>query len=377
LFGAAFLFAGLQIPFHLDAIGFGSPYEVATVARNLAATGTFRDPFGLPTGPTAHVAPVYPLLLALLIRVLREPAAIVWAVTMLNACLMALTAALLPALSSRVYGRAGPGIVAGILLAASGRLMPQWEVAFAAALVIGTTFAFLHRGPLISGVWAGICLLANPVSLPVLVLLGARRGRRFAVVSFIVAAGFCTPWIARNQILLGSPFFIRDNFGLEFYISNNDRSASALIDNEPLWSEHPNQNRDEAAVVAKMGEGAYNRMRLEIAAAWVRSHPMRFLQLTRGRAWNYWFPAAREGWPSHGAWIITLFGAVGAWMCRRNREAMVIAAVAAAYSLPFLLIQTVGRYRYPSLWASALLAGYAVYSILERAWWRFVPASKA
>jgi hypothetical protein len=56
LFLAAFFCALVQLPLGIDAVGFGPQYEASTVAQNLAATGTFRDPFGMPTGPTALYA---------------------------------------------------------------------------------------------------------------------------------------------------------------------------------------------------------------------------------------------------------------------------------------------------------------------------------
>src|SRR4051812_39065369 len=38
--------------------------EMLEAAKPLATTGRLADPFGEPTGPTAHLAPVYPALLA-------------------------------------------------------------------------------------------------------------------------------------------------------------------------------------------------------------------------------------------------------------------------------------------------------------------------
>ena len=111
----------IQIPLGLDAVGFGSPYEASTVAANLAATGEFRDPFGVASGPTAHVSPVYPFLLALLIRVFRQPDLVIYAAVLLNACLLGLAAALLPRLSDAVFHEARPGVAGGILLAQIGR----------------------------------------------------------------------------------------------------------------------------------------------------------------------------------------------------------------------------------------------------------------
>src|SRR5258708_26234882 len=40
--------------------------EMENIARSLALHGTFADPYLLPTGPTAHTAPRYPIVLGLI-----------------------------------------------------------------------------------------------------------------------------------------------------------------------------------------------------------------------------------------------------------------------------------------------------------------------
>src|ERR1700693_6309535 len=40
--------------------------EMENIAKSLALHGTFADPYILPTGPTAHTAPGYPILLGLI-----------------------------------------------------------------------------------------------------------------------------------------------------------------------------------------------------------------------------------------------------------------------------------------------------------------------
>jgi hypothetical protein len=360
LFLLGFLGVLIQLPLGLDAVGFGPPFEAANVAKTLAATGNFRDPFAVPTGPTAHVAPVYPFIMATAIRVLQQPGAVVWSMILLNAALSGLAAAMLPALSQRIYGRRTPGIAGAVLLALSTQLMPQWEVALAAVLLLAAALAIMDAGPVRAGLWSGACILTTPLSLPMLALLLISRGKRFFAIGCVLALCVCAPWILRNWMVMGAPYFIRDNFGLELYISNNDKAAPDLIRNEALWTQHPNQNRAEAAVVARMGEGPYNRMRLRDALDWMRSHPRQFLRLNAGRAFYYWMPPAGEGWHVYGYWLATVLGIAGACLGRHNRAAMLLTAGAVVWWLPFLFIQTVGRYRFPSLWVSALLAGYAI-----------------
>src|SRR5579872_1898513 len=96
--------------------GFGAYYEALTLAKNLAYTGRFADPFSAgATGPTAHLAPLVPALLAILIRLLGYGVNFVLVTEGLMVAALALQAALLPAISERLFGSRRPGIWAGAL----------------------------------------------------------------------------------------------------------------------------------------------------------------------------------------------------------------------------------------------------------------------
>lgn len=372
LFGV--FWALLQLPLKLAALGFGQPYELTTVAGNLAASGEFRDPFGIHTGPTAHVAPVYTALLAVAIKIFKQPVDVTLLMVVVNAILYGCAAALMPALSRCVYGRAGPGVAGGIFLAASGWMMPQWEMALSSLLFLVATLSIFSRKPVRAGLWSGACLLTNPASLPALaaLTLSANReghvfeGRRFVIPVAGLALLICAPWVVRNWIALGTPFFVRDNLGLELYISNQDRASAELVTNWPLWHLHPNQNPQEAKLVAALGEGRYNQMRMRDAYDWIRTHPKQFLKLSATRVFYYWFPSRDEGWPAHLYWIMTVMGIWGVWISRKNRLALLLALSAIVYSATFIVISTHLRYRFPSLWISALLAGCGVVEIFVR-----------
>ena len=73
-----------------------------------------------------------------------------------------------------------------------------------------------------------------------------------------------------------------------------------------------------------------------------------------------------EGWPAHLYWIMTVMGIWGVWISRKNRLALLLALSAIVYSATFIVISTHLRYRFPSLWISALLAGCGVVEIFVR-----------
>jgi hypothetical protein len=361
LFLLSFCWTLLQLPLNLAAPGFGPCCELTTVASNLAASGEYRDPFGLPTGPTAHVAPVYTFILAGAIKLFRDPVTVTLAMSVFNAVLFGTAAALMPVLSRRIYGRSAPGVAGGVLLAFSGWLMPQWETALSSALLLAATLVILQGGALHAGIWSGVCLLTNPATLPPLAVLVVFRKKSFTVA--LVAMMICSPWILRNWRTLGYPYFVRDNLGLELYISNHDRAAPEFVANWPLWHVHPNQNPEEARLVASMGEGPYNQMRLRDTFEWISRHPGLFLKLSAARAFYYWFPSPVEGWPAYPYWIISLCGGLGAWASRNNRLVRALGLAAVSYSLLFILIGTHVRYRFPSLWMAALLSGFGAIEI--------------
>ena len=353
-----FLWTVAQVTLGLDLVGFGHLYEASTVAANLAASGEFRDPFGVASGPTAHVAPMYPAILAAALKIFGTGRAFTVSMVVLNAALIGLAAGMMPSLSIAVFGTGRAGVAGGILIALGYRLMPQWEIALSAVLMIAATHAALRSSAIRAGVWSGISALTNPVAWPVTAAMGIGRGRRFAVTAAAVSVAVCAPWIFRNWVELGFPYFVRDNLGLELYVSNNDEASAELVANRALWTRHPNQLSSEAERVASAGEARYNREREREAMQWIGSHPGRFARLCAQRVWFYWLPSSRQGWQSYFYCAITILAVCGIRAARGNPAARAIALGAVVYSLPFIVVQTNARYRYPSLWTTALLAGY-------------------
>ena len=124
-------------------------------------------------GPTALVPPLYPLYLALLIKLFGLSPLFVLVADLANVLVNALIAALMPRLSRVFYGDALPGIFAGVLWLLSMRLLPQWDVSYtvlglvlffllSAATIERTNRAWLWAG--LAGLIAGLLVLANPAT---------------------------------------------------------------------------------------------------------------------------------------------------------------------------------------------------------------------
>jgi len=124
---------------------FGPGYEILNVARTLAETGTFGNPYtALPTGPTAHVAPIYPMFLALLIKLFGYATIFVVLTSGLVLVMHGLHAMLMPRVSALFFGHTGPGYWAAILsiLLPLFPFLPQFELMYDA---VGLMDALLPR----------------------------------------------------------------------------------------------------------------------------------------------------------------------------------------------------------------------------------------
>jgi hypothetical protein len=245
--------------------------------------------------------------------------------------------------------------------------MPQHEVALSAALLLSTALILLSGSRLASALSAAASILTNPVSVLAVAVIAMKRGRRWCAAAGGLALLFCLPWIVRNYLLLGAPYFVRDNFGLELYLSNRDHAAAEMNANTAMWQFHPTYNTVEAALVIAQGEGPYNRAKLRIALEWIRGHPGQFLSLSATRVIRYWFPSNEAGgWTAYGYQLVNALALAGVWLARRNSTALLLAGAAVCYSFPYAFIQADIKYGYPMLWVSALLAGYTLQTILFR-----------
>ncbi len=356
-------------------------FEVTAVAMSLYEKGTFADPYGLPTGPTAHMPPFHPALLAGIYHLFGPTLAagyVTWLV--LIACHGAMWG-MLPWLAARLGLSTGAGLLAGI----AGALLPRWPgyVEAPSAIAIGLMLvAFLARwegpgptrsGSLLLGAAIGAALHVSPSLLPVALgfvaweAFGAAR-RPGLVRTALVVVGLalaCVPWTLRNERALGGLFFLRSNFGLELRMGNHEGAGANLDLSARAGTErHPRTNEDEARKVKEFGELAYMRAAGREAREWIAAHPGEFLRLTALRVVQFWFGPVDDAVAALGIGLVTLLSAAGAW-----RAFPVLSADRrAALLVPFLLFPLVyyvvgfeARYRQPLDGLAHLLAASAFF----------------
>jgi hypothetical protein len=370
--------------------------ETQSVASSLLRSGRYADPFRYETGPTAHVAPVYPLYLAALMQLFPDARAYGTARSLLSALAASVQWALLPLLATRLALPRRVGVLASLLAIGTLAALPRhvqvlletqgaWEHVHAALALVGLCLLAAHvlagrrftpaLAVAYGAAWGASLLLAPSLAIVfALWLVGgfalahSRAFLRFALLASAVLLATLAPWTVRNAVVMGSPVWGRDNLGLELYVANNDCAGPSFADNLRSGchgATHPNVSAEEAQKVRVLGEVAYNRQRMADALDWVRSHPRRFGELSAERFLLYWFPVVQGPLTSLPLWTVSALGLAGAVLAIRARPlaAWLLGGTLAVHAIAYYFVQHLLRYRYPVLWISFLLAAYA----LERA----------
>lgn len=389
-FAALAVRIGLALALHLQTPRYT---EVERIALSLATTGVFGDPYRIPTGPTAHHAPLYPLLLGGLYSLFGTGAGGRLAQVLFNACAASLQYALLPAAAMAGGLSRNVGLLAGLV----GALVPMHllielnSLETLAGAILPALFLLTLRAwqterlswlsALLHGAGWGSALLLMPSLLPVFAalmlggcFLAVSRARwiRHALPTAACAALMLLPWTARNYRQFGAVFFVRNNLGLELSVSNNDPARASIDDNEKsgAYKQHPFSSLAEAERVKQLGEIAYQREKLQTARDWISANPARFAELTVLRTVYFWFPKTTRPAQMALLWLLTALGGAGLWQLFRSTRylhramAWGIALIWASFPLVYYLLQSSPRYRFPIHWSFLLPAAFAVHGFL-------------
>ncbi len=391
---------------------FGPPVEMAILAENLAAHGSFSNPFFvLATGPTAAIPPLYPFMLAVLMKLLRNPNLVYIAAVVGCILANAVTAILLPRLSSVFYGDIIPGVLASVFWISAMPIIPSYDVSYTVLGILAfclvtsasvTKQEHALKEAVVGGVLAGLIILLNPATLFILVpwmvyvSWQANASVKVRITSCCIVlsilALFIGGWGMRNYYRLGA-FAVRTAMGMSLYASNNDCVEADQFRNQLYGcydAHHPNTSLQEAQLLRNMGEIQYDRKRIGDVEQWAYRNPRRFAILTLKRIANFWFPrtlpSAAEilknggpvipeqvrGWitdrngTAYAIRIVTALSIPGLIVMLRKRKPVTvyIIVVMAVYPLMYYIIVSDMRYRFPILWLSLLPAGYCVWQLL-------------
>lgn len=350
--------------------------EPVQIALSLMTSGRYANAYGVGSGPTAHSAPVHPVLLSILFRLFGTGAGGALAMEVFGSTAAALGFALLPALAEA----AGLGLFSGVLAGMAGALLPinfwaqtggSFDAPFTSVVLITLCILicrvwaaaqFSKSEGAVFGIVAGFGCLLNPVVIPVLAgwsFASAVRYRQqlrrvlvFLAVVVVVVLSIMAPWALRNYRALGALIWTRSDFGLELQVSNNDMMTADLERNVrmPAFATfHPFRSARELAKVQSVGEVAYGRSKERQAFAWIASHKRQFLLLTIDRFRLFWLPSMRRPWQSMFEAVLTLSGWCGLALLiwKRHWFTWVVIPVFVGYPAVYYVIQVSERYRYP------------------------------
>lgn len=385
---AFFLYEAYRVPAEALAV---VPFqnEVGSVAAALARGEGFCCLFGQPTGPTAWLAPVYPLFLAGIFKVFGIfGAASFYAAGLFNCVFSALACLPLFHAALRIGNRATAAL-GGWLWAVfpSGILIPFewiWDSSLSALLAAALLWAtFLlaeapqQRNFICYGLFWGLCLLANPALgalLPFFLLWIYFRlpSPRFAGVQNVLlaaclAALVCVPWTMRNAVRFHRLIPIRSDYPFELWMGNN-----------PIYDERSREvNRitryEQVHLYTQLGENTFLEQKGRAAAAFLRLHPALCAKLAGRRAIAWWLGTPKP-WQdfqrtdstlvrflffANAATLLgTLAGLLVLWL-RKSPHLLPVAVYPLVFPLAYYVTQVSLRLRHPCDPILALLVAVA------------------
>jgi 4-amino-4-deoxy-L-arabinose transferase-like glycosyltransferase len=315
------------------------PDGYLTLARSLAEGRGFR----LVGRATAYRPPLYPILLAPLVKVFGASSArpFLW----LNVALGVATTGLAMIAARRWGLSTGRVLAAGIIVACDPVLIVQarsvMTETLAAFLLTGALTALL-RGPgivpsAVGGTWLGLASLCRPSLLASAVLAGcaalvfAPGSRRLRVSRSLslVATTFLvlTPWAARNAWVFGEPVWTTTHGGYTLALANNPVYYREVVERGGgVWS-GPGQRAWAEGVLRRMrGLPEPEANRRLAAEGWrmARVAPATFARASLERLQRFWGVAPSGSVygsalrVSAAFWTVPLFLALGAGLADRE-----------------------------------------------------------
>jgi hypothetical protein len=361
--------------------------EMRNIAISLATTGDFADPYGQPTGKTAHLAPIGPFLVSLIYRGfgISRRAEVVRGV----AC--ALTSALVCGLTLLLGLELGLDRRVALLASVFAAIAPT-GVQFYSDLTeqdacLGTLFfacalvAFpwdrAERSTSIRAVVFGVAsglavlsyqsLLAPIASVLLCGIVFYRRPprRHFSVVAASVLCLVILPWSVRNRLVFHEWVLIRSNFGLEFRMAQHPMGDQL---GATLRLVHPYGNPATLALVRQIGEPSAYRKLLNDGLQWIYANPAVFVRRTICRVVWFWIPVGLGLYRTLASLIFTTVAWVGVKALIKTRPAtgMTVASVWVTYPLVYYLVPGYARYRQPIEFTIYLMAALGMFALFGR-----------
>lgn len=358
--------------------------EPLGIARSLLTGQGFSNPFSLPTGPTAFLPPIYPLMLAGIERTfgVATPAS-AWAILFMQCLFSALTCVAIYFLAVETLGEVVAKRAAWIwALFPYAIILPTniiWESSLSALLLVVGAYLFVRSeigDSLIGSSQTGaLWALASLVNAALLLLLPAlliwtaikRRCRtRWIMCAAASFFFFLLPWTARNYLVFHKLFPVRDNFALELWIGNHEGAINGWYAVRQI---HPAFGPSEVRHYQEVGELQYFSEKGAVARDYILQNPGLFIKNSLVRYISFWVGNVHAFWL--GVPLLSLVGLAGAVLLLRdgNPWTGVYVIMLVVYPLPYYVTHADLRYRHPIEPILAICAAYAITAIQQRGLW--------
>lgn len=351
--------------------------EISNIASSLCSHRGFSSPFGVESGPTAWIPPVYPSLLAGIFGVLGMRSGLAAAAILgLQAVFAAVTCIPLYAVAKRTFDEpvAAWSTWAWALFPYEV-VMPGlfvWETFLSGFLAVVLCYLSMsERGDdrgiaVATGSLWGFAALTNTALLSLLpVFLFARyyrnvtgaAGKRLATVLF-VSALIVSPWMVRNGVVFRTLVPVRSNFGEELWKGNHEGGKGRIE-----FGIGPADNAMQRERYRGLGEIAYVRQRRMEAVEFIRRNPDRYVRLVLYR-FGYWWWAQGESAPIFVFYrLLTVISGLGIFLAlfrMRSPPTLILLGAVLVYPLVYYLTDVYARYRYPIEPFMMIFAGFAL-----------------
>lgn len=368
IYGSAVLMRMLamwsNITSHPHTWFFSHPWEMGLLATSLLHHQGYSSPFGVPTGPTAFIAPGYPTLIAGIFAVFGIDSFASAVVIMSMQIALGLFTIWLIMHVTRIVFDQRSATLAGAFWAVSPPLLfiPEifWETSFSAASIIGAVALALRmkeNPTLLAWIGFGACCavitLINPALLFSLLAIFCwlawqtrAHSWKAPVLGLLTLIIVFSPWPIRNAYRFHAFIPLRSTVGFELWMGNRPGANGRL--NESLF---PMFNKQELASYLKNGEVAYVHEKSAAAWAYIESHPGWFTDMTGRRVVRFWVGTGNAEtsltFVVH-ALLTTCFGFAGlvlAWRRGQHQFVTLVALPLLLFPVPYYITHAEFRYR--------------------------------
>lgn len=358
-------------------------YENIYIALSLESGHGFSSPFGFPSGPTALLAPGYPLLITGAVRLFGAGQFAAFVLIFLNILLSLITLWLVARVARRHFGMRTSNL-AGILFALCTPMLIApvyiWDTCLSAlivtaAIAVAPSLGRSSQRFLLVGIGSALAILVNPALSLVLFAIffwSAWRARFFPWIGLAAFLIVFSPWPIRNALVMHSFIPLRTSFGYELWMGNHPGADGNLP-----WGLGPRDSPSDRRLFLENGEVNYAHLKTTLACSYISAHPWQFAQLTGKRVVRFWAGTGEApGGPSHKTIYLSVLAFAGVALLIWRRQSVILFAIPLLiFPLPYYITHAEVRYQFVLDPLLAILAAYACESFF--AWCTRSPAPSA